>query len=73
MFIAAEALGLVMAVLEGHPKAADPADPVGGAHGGRNGNVLLRSLALLEPDGDRTRLGVVGRSWQSQVQRSFPS
>jgi predicted DNA-binding transcriptional regulator YafY len=31
MFTAAEALGLVMAVLEGHPKAADPADPVGGA------------------------------------------
>lgn len=27
MFTAAEALGLVMAVLEGHPKAADPADP----------------------------------------------
>jgi predicted DNA-binding transcriptional regulator YafY len=31
MFTAAEALGLVMAVLEGHQKAADPADPVGGA------------------------------------------
>jgi predicted DNA-binding transcriptional regulator YafY len=31
MFTAAEALGLVMAVLEGHPRAADPADPVGGA------------------------------------------
>ena len=31
MFTAAEALGLVMAVLEGHPKAADPVDPVGGA------------------------------------------
>jgi hypothetical protein len=31
MFTAAEALGLVMAVLEGHPKAGDPADPVGGA------------------------------------------
>jgi predicted DNA-binding transcriptional regulator YafY len=31
MFTAAEALGLVMAVLEGHSKAADPADPVGGA------------------------------------------
>jgi predicted DNA-binding transcriptional regulator YafY len=31
MFTATEALGLVMAVLEGHPKAADPADPVGGA------------------------------------------
>jgi predicted DNA-binding transcriptional regulator YafY len=31
MFTAAEALGLVMAVLEGHPQAADPADPVGGA------------------------------------------
>jgi predicted DNA-binding transcriptional regulator YafY len=29
MFTAAEALGLIMAVLEGHPKAADPADPVG--------------------------------------------
>ena len=31
MFTTVEALGLVMAVLEGHPKAADPADPVGGA------------------------------------------
>jgi predicted DNA-binding transcriptional regulator YafY len=31
MFTAVEALGLVMAVLEGHQKAADPADPVGGA------------------------------------------
>src|SRR6516164_9199029 len=31
MFTAAEALGLVMAVLEGHPKAADAAVPVGGA------------------------------------------
>jgi len=31
MFTAAEALGLVMAVLEGHASAADPADLVGGA------------------------------------------
>lgn len=31
MFTAAEALGLAMAVLEGHRDAADPADPVGGA------------------------------------------
>ena len=31
MFSAAEALGLVMAVLDGHHDAADPADPVGGA------------------------------------------
>ena len=31
MFTAAEALGLVMAALEGHPRAADPADPVDGA------------------------------------------
>jgi predicted DNA-binding transcriptional regulator YafY len=31
MFTAAEAMGLVMAVLEGHPNAADPADLVGGA------------------------------------------
>jgi predicted DNA-binding transcriptional regulator YafY len=31
MFTAAEALGLVMAVLEGHANAADPADLVGGA------------------------------------------
>lgn len=30
-FTAAEAMGLVMAVLEGHPNAADPADLVGGA------------------------------------------
>jgi predicted DNA-binding transcriptional regulator YafY len=31
MFTAAEAMGLVMAVLEGHRRAADPADLVGGA------------------------------------------
>ncbi|WP_353846991.1 WYL domain-containing protein [Nocardioides sp. LMS-CY] len=31
MFTAAEATGLVMATLEGHPRAADPADVVGGA------------------------------------------
>jgi predicted DNA-binding transcriptional regulator YafY len=31
MFTAAEAMGLVMAVLEGHRGAADPTDPVGGA------------------------------------------
>ncbi|MDR2986599.1 MAG: WYL domain-containing protein [Nocardiopsaceae bacterium] len=31
MFTAAEAIGLVMAVLEGHRNAADPVDPVGGA------------------------------------------
>ncbi|HTS98854.1 MAG TPA: WYL domain-containing protein [Streptosporangiaceae bacterium] len=31
MFSAAEALGIVMAVLEGHREAADPADLVGGA------------------------------------------
>lgn len=31
MFTAAEAIGLVMAVLEGHRNAADPADPVGSA------------------------------------------
>lgn len=30
-FTAAEAMGLAMAVLEGHPNAADPADLVGGA------------------------------------------
>jgi predicted DNA-binding transcriptional regulator YafY len=33
MFTAAEALGLVMAVLDGHHNAADPADLVGGALG----------------------------------------
>lgn len=33
MFTAAEALGLVMAVLDGHHAAADPADPVGAALG----------------------------------------
>ncbi|MFC6042635.1 helix-turn-helix transcriptional regulator [Nocardioides hankookensis] len=33
MFSAAEAAGLVMATLEGHPGAADPADVVGGALG----------------------------------------
>ncbi|MBZ5737951.1 helix-turn-helix transcriptional regulator [Nocardioides mangrovi] len=50
MFTAAEAAGLVMATLEGHPGAADPADVVGGALG-----KILRSLpdrvavALPEP------------------------
>jgi predicted DNA-binding transcriptional regulator YafY len=33
MFSAAEALGLVMAVLDGHHDAGDPTDPVGGALG----------------------------------------
>jgi predicted DNA-binding transcriptional regulator YafY len=33
MFSAAEALGLVMAVLDGHHEASDPADPVGSALG----------------------------------------
>lgn len=33
MFSAAEALGLVMAVLDGHHDACDPTDPVGGALG----------------------------------------
>jgi predicted DNA-binding transcriptional regulator YafY len=33
MFSAAEALGLVMAVLDGHHEAGDPTDPVGGALG----------------------------------------
>jgi predicted DNA-binding transcriptional regulator YafY len=33
MFTATEALGLVMAVLDGHHDAADPADPVGSALG----------------------------------------
>jgi predicted DNA-binding transcriptional regulator YafY len=33
MFSAAEALGLVMAVLDGHHNASDPADPVGSALG----------------------------------------
>jgi predicted DNA-binding transcriptional regulator YafY len=33
MFTAAEALGLVMAVLDGHHDAGDPTDPVGGALG----------------------------------------
>lgn len=32
-FTATEALGLVMAVLDGHHQASDPADPVGGALG----------------------------------------
>src|SRR3954470_6193116 len=33
MFTATEALGLVMAVLDGHHNANDPTDPVGGAIG----------------------------------------
>jgi predicted DNA-binding transcriptional regulator YafY len=39
LFSAAEALGLVMAVLDGHHDASDPADPVGGALG-----KILRAL-----------------------------
>lgn len=39
VFTAPEALGLVMAVLDGHHQAADPADPVGSALG-----KLLRAL-----------------------------
>jgi predicted DNA-binding transcriptional regulator YafY len=39
MFSAAEALGLVMAVLDGHHDAGDPADPVGSALG-----KLMRAL-----------------------------
>lgn len=39
MFSAAEALGLVMAVLDGHHDAGDPADPVGNALG-----KLIRAL-----------------------------
>jgi len=39
MFSAAEALGLVMAVLDGHHDASDPADPVGSALG-----KLMRAL-----------------------------
>ena len=39
MFTASEALGLVMAVLDGHHAAADPDDPVGSALG-----KLIRSL-----------------------------
>jgi predicted DNA-binding transcriptional regulator YafY len=39
MFTASEALGLVMAVLDGHHAAADPEDPVGSALG-----KLIRSL-----------------------------
>ena len=68
MFTAAEALGLVMAVLEGHPKAADPANPVGGAlaPGARWGpdaaardhrrSGLVRAAARQDP-------GAVRRSW----------
>ncbi|GLX05394.1 WYL domain-containing protein [Microbispora sp. NBRC 16548] len=46
MFTQAEALGLVMAVLDGHHDSADPADPVGGALG-----KILRVLpeAVAEP------------------------
>ncbi len=39
MFTAAEALGLVMAVLDGHHEASDPADPVGSGLG-----KILRAL-----------------------------
>ncbi|WP_235547803.1 MULTISPECIES: helix-turn-helix transcriptional regulator [unclassified Nocardioides] len=55
MFTAAEAAGLVMATLEGHPGAADPADVVGGALG-----KIVRALPervavpLPEPAGEAT-------------------
>jgi predicted DNA-binding transcriptional regulator YafY len=55
MFSAAEASGLVMATLEGHPGAADPADVVGGALG-----KIVRALParvappLPEPSGEVT-------------------
>jgi predicted DNA-binding transcriptional regulator YafY len=57
MFTAAEAAGLVMATLEGHPGAADPADVVGAALA-----KILRSLpdrvgpAVPEPTGAAARL-----------------
>ena len=51
MFSAAEALGLVMAVLDGHHDASDPTDPVGGALG-----KIMR--ALPEPWPPRPRRSV---------------
>ena len=53
MFSAPEALGLVMAVLDGHHAAADPTDPVGSALG-----KLLRAL----PDGVAGQAEVVRSS-----------
>jgi len=59
LFTASEALGLVMAVLDGHHAAADPDDPVGSAlgklirslpnHSGRQA-AMVREHALAAPD-----------------------
>ena len=56
-FTAAEAMGLVMAVLEGHKNAADPADLVGGALG-----KIIRVL----PE----RVAVPGARWRAARGRS---
>jgi predicted DNA-binding transcriptional regulator YafY len=53
-FSAAEAAGLVMAVLEGHRAAADPADPVGGALAKIIRVLPARVSALVRPIRDVT-------------------
>jgi predicted DNA-binding transcriptional regulator YafY len=64
MFTASEALGLVMAVLDGHHAAADPDDPVGSALGKLIGSlpthtarhaVLVRDHARAIPDRNAAR------------------
>lgn len=64
VFSSSEALGLVMAVLDGHHAAADPADPVGSALGKllralpervARQAAMLRENALTAPDRDAAR------------------
>src|SRR5215207_5255021 len=61
MFSASEALGLVMAVLDGHPNADDPTDPVGSALG-----KIVRAL----PTSVTARAETVRRSAASATDRS---
>jgi len=61
VFSAAEALGLVMAVLDGHHPAGDPSDPVGSALG-----TLMRAL----PAGVAAQAEAVRRSAAAAVDRS---
>ncbi len=61
MFSASEALGLVMAVLDGHPNADDPTDPVGSALG-----KIVRAL----PTSVTAQAETVRRSAASATDRS---
>ena len=50
MFSAAEAMGLVMAVLEGHRYAADPGDLVGGALAFAENRMGVDQILAVRPD-----------------------